>query len=312
MKQLEFYAENPFFTIDTSKDSMQKMGFDHYQRLLAASNPILAAIIQETKNTWQGIFGNLQTYDADKNEQQSFTIQVNAKMKEFVDKALNFEGLVIFKLKKNSGPYQEFSPYGRDEYHQADQKNIVLLMERMVSKCNKYASDLGPDPETEFQALLDDFNIIFASQKEKKGDVSLGIADFEQKSKKLFVQMFRNLGTLIAEYPEEPDKILSFFDQTIVNYKTHIKKVLIQQKTTEAYELNPKADDIIHLYNKSAGPVKYYFAPTADSEASTPPNELISKVRYKVKGLDAGAPANKFIIFINDNDTEVTVELRLE
>jgi hypothetical protein len=312
MKQLEFYAENPFFTIDTSKDSIQKVGFDHHQRLIAAANPNLAAIIVETKNCWQSIFGNLQTYDSDKNEQQSFTIQVNAKMQEFVDKSVNFEGFVIFKLTKNSGPYQEFYPYGLNEFHQADQKNIVLLMERMVSKCHKYASDLGTDPETEFQTLLNDFNIIFASQKVKKGDVSLGIADFKAKSKNLFVQMFRNLGILIAEYPDKPEVILSFFDQTIVNYVTHIKTIKIQKNTTEAYELNPTVDNIIHIYNKSNGAIKYFFAPAEDSKAESTPSELAGKIRQKVKGIDAGAPVNKFIIFINETDMDANIELRLE
>ena len=64
---LSSYARNPFLTIDTSKDSIQKFGYDHYERIVAAGNANLDPIKLATKNAWQAVFGNLQTYDADKN-----------------------------------------------------------------------------------------------------------------------------------------------------------------------------------------------------------------------------------------------------
>ncbi len=312
MKSIDPYSENPFYTIEVAHERVQKYGFVHIQYMKSAENPNLAANIAATESCWESLFGNLETYDADLNLQRGLTRDVNITVSQFSYKALKLEPHVESIFDKGSAKYLEFFPYGRTEIHNLNLSNGLLVMNRVVASSHKYAADIGATWETELAAIRDNFETLYASQQEKKGDVHSATPAYKAITGKLYIQLFRNLGTLMSEYAETPEKVKTFFDQSIVNYESHVKKVLIQKKTTEPYELNPKAENIIHLYNKSAHSVIYYFAPTADAVASTPPNELASKVRQKVKGVDAGAPANRFIIFINDNDTEVNVELRLE
>ncbi len=306
MKKLEPYSENPFYTINTSKDSIQKVAYDNYMRMKAADNPVYAPRLLATKEVWEKIFGNLETYDADLVMRQDYTVQLNAKMKEFVDKSLDLEPLVEYKFKKASGTYQLFYPYGRSEYSKATQENIFFLMQRMINGTHTYAADLGAGLEAEFTQIRDDYQAIYDLQKEKKGDVSEAIPDFETKVKLLYDELYLNMLVILAENYKNPTTMLYYFDQTIVNYVTHIKTIQIQKQSSKAFELDFTDKDMIVVTSKFSKTLKFYFAPTADAEMKSPPNELASKIRLQLKGSAAG-PDNKFIIFINETDLDAKV-----
>jgi hypothetical protein len=307
MNKLLSFCLVPFYTISTSKDSIQKFTYDNYMRMKAANNPAYAARLLATKLVWELIFGNLENYDADLVMRQDLTVQLNTKMKEFIDKSLGLEPLVEYKFKKTSGTYQLFYPHGRSEYSKLNQENILFLMQRMINGTHTYASDLGATMEAEFTQIRDDYKEINDLQKEKKGEVSEAIPDFETKVKALYDELYLNMLVILAENYKNPTAMLYFFDETIVNYVTHIKTIKIQPQSNKAFELDFSADDIIVVTSKFSKTLKFFFAPTADSEMKSPPNELAGKLRQKVKGTDAGAPDNKFIIFINDTDLDATV-----
>jgi hypothetical protein len=317
MNKLETFTKNPFETIITTKNSIQKFGHDHIQRAIAANNPNFATMILDSKTAWQKVFGNLQTYDADKNLQQSFTVQLNAKMQEFIDKALDLESLVAYKLKKDSGPYQEFYPYGRSEYHNAIQENIFDLMKRMIDGAHKYATELGATLEAEFTTLRDDFQIIYDLQKEKKGDVSEAIPDYEIKVKLLFDQLFKNMCLILAEYNSNPQAMLAFFDQTIVNHAHHPGEgetgyiLLVPSFSQAVADISFSPDDTLLIRSNSEKELKFYFTPDPAMPPMVVPTILAPNAEIEVKCSDAGAPTNKFLIFINGNDTDGEVEIVL-
>jgi hypothetical protein len=312
MRQLEPYSENPFPTIETSKDSIQKFSYDHYKRMEAAENPAYAARLLATRDAWQKLFGNLETYDADRNLQQSFTIQLNSKMMDFIDKSLGLEPLIEYKFKKTSGTYQEFFPHGRTEYLQVNQENIFHLMKRMVDGTNKYATELGAGLEAEFIQLRDDYQDIWDLQRTKKGEVKDAIPDFEAKVQVMYGELYKNMLVILTENYLNPKAMLVYFDQTIVNHVTHIKTILVQKNSRKSFELNFAVENTIVITSKFSKPLRYYFAPEADSEMETAPSELAGKLRQKVKGRDAGAPTNKYIIFRNDTDLDAKVTVLLQ
>jgi hypothetical protein len=278
----------------------------------SANNPNLAAIIAATEERWQEMFGNLQTYDADLNLQRGLTKDVNITVSQFSYKALKLEPLVESIFDKGTAIYLEFFPQGREEIHDLTLLNSLLVMNRIVASCGKYSADIGATWETELKDIRDNFKTLYASQQEKKGDVHGATPAYKEITNRLYIQMFRNLGTLMSEYAETPDKVATFYDQSIVNYVSHTKSVLIQKSSREAFEINWTAENTIFINNKSNGPIKFFFALTADTETGTPLQELASKVKVKTKGDAAGAPDNKFVIFINETDMDAKIEYRIE
>ncbi|MEI6852891.1 MAG: hypothetical protein WCL06_08615 [Bacteroidota bacterium] len=309
MNQLVTYTVNPFYTIVTGKDSIQKFGYDNYIRMKNANLPAYAQLVIDTKDAWQKVFGNLETYDADKNLQQSFTIQLNQKLNEFLDKAIELEGLVAFKFKKTSGAYQEFYPHGRDEYHQATQENIFILMKRMIDGAHKYPTELGATLEAEFTTIRDDFQIIWDLQKAKKEDVKDAIPDFTIKVHILYDQLYKNMLVILAENHLHPEKMLVFFDETIVNYVEHIKHVVIQKNSKKVTPLSFKVTDTITLRSLFDKPLKYYFAPNANTPPPPDIKTLEANAILDISGQDAGAPDNMVLIILNNTEFKANVDV---
>ena len=104
--------------------------------------------------------------------------------------------------------------------------------------------------------------------------------------------------------PKHPKKCLTFYDQTIVNYVSHTKEVLIQKVSREAFELNWTAENDIYINNKSnESIISHFFALTADAETGTPVQTHAAKTKVKITGVAANANENKFLILINETDT---------
>ena len=312
MKSIDPYSENPFYTIEVSHERVQKYVFVHIQFMKSVSNPHLAAIIAATEERWQELFGNLETYDADLNLQRGLTKDVNITVSQFSYKALKLEPHVEVIFDKGSAKYLEFFPHGRTEIHNLTLANGLLVMNRIVTSCGKYSADIGATWETELKDIRDNFQTLFASQQEKKGDVHGNTPVYDEITNRLYIQLFRNLGTLMAEYAETPDKVATFYDQSIVTYVSHTKSVLIQKVSRESFELNWTAENDIYINNKSNGPIKHFFALTADAETGTPIQEQASNTKVKITGVAANANDNKFIIFINETDADAKIEYRIE
>jgi hypothetical protein len=312
MNKLSTFVRNPFSTIEVSRDDFQKFVYDHIQRSKVPNSVAFAPFIAETETQWTGLFGNLHDYDLIFNEQQSFTKQVNLKMNEFLTKAIGMDPHILIKFGKKSGTYQEFYPFGHAEYHNATQANILILMERMISVSHKYATELGATWETEYTTLHTEFLTLFAAQKAKKGGVKIFPSDYEAKEAILCNQLYKNMCIILGEYYRTPEKMLDFFDETIVNYVSHIHKMTVPKNSSKASDISFAFEDNIVARNKTAKALKYYFAPTADTPTPSTTSDLPPLGEVIITGLDAGAPANKVMIFVNESDMDANVEVLLK
>ena len=318
MNKLASFTRNPFVTITTSRDSIQQFAYDHIQRIKAANNPNYADIISDTEAAWDKLFGNLQSYDTHRNLRQSLTIQVNQLIKQFIGKAIELEPLVVVKFKKDSGTYQEFYPHHRQEFYKLNQDNVLVLMERMVAVCHKYNTELGPTWESDFKTIRDQFKDTFATQKETKGNVTETIPDFEVKITKLYDQLYKNLLVILAENNTQPEVMLSFYDQSIVNYVSHPKAdedkgytLLVPANGKAVADISFSVDDNLFITNNADVDLQFFFAPTSGENASGAMFTIAGGDQKEVNAGEAGAPTNKFLIFVNSSDEEAEVEIML-
>ena len=318
MNLLEPFTVNPFYTIVASKENIQFFGYDHKQRM--AADPNLALLLPPTIIRWEALFGNIEEYDTDFNLRVGLTKDMNAKMKEFIDKAITIEGLVAYKLHKHSSQYDEFYPRGLTEYHQINQSNSLTLMKRMIDASFKYKTELDDATlTTQFTNLRNDFKTLFDSQKTQKGVVDLSPNDFLEKKVALYDQLYKNMTFILNFYSDDPKKMLAFFDQTIVNYDTHPKAenapyiLDIPANGRAVADISFSVIDTLLLSRHCTHTLSYFFAVTATEAAPTNPHELLGNNEAKVKGILAGAPQNKYLIFLNPSPTEIgKVEISLK
>lgn len=312
MNKLETLVVNPFFTIEVSRGKVQQFVYDHIQRSTGFNIPAFAPFILETTTLWESLFGNIETYKDYLHDQVSLSKEVKNITAEFSEKALKLEYTVLSHYEKGGTVYREFYPFGRSEFHNITQPNILMLMDRMVTKSAKYAGDVGPTWETDFIDIRTRFQAIFADQKQMIGQVDGKSSDYEAQLSPLYVQLFKNICTIMAYYPDKPDRMLDFFNQTIANHETHVKVVTLPKNTNTAADITFTEIDILQIRSKSSFTLQYFFAPAPDSVPPETPFNLAANEVIEVNCSTIGLPENCFLIFINTNVSEGKVELLLK
>ena len=221
MKKLTTFSTNPFYSIKVSRVRIQKFLYNHIQRMIGIANPHFAAIIASTQGLWTSIFGDITHYDQGLILQVGLTKKADKAMADFIAKVVGLESEVAYKLVKGSADYIQIFPSGTSEYHKATKANILVLMERVIKASHTFASQLGLTLEAEFVAIRTEYNDQTEDQIQQMGDVDDLSPEFAAEKILIFDQLYKNMITILLEYITMPRKMLTFFDETIVNYRKH-------------------------------------------------------------------------------------------
>ncbi len=312
MKKLSPFATNPFPSIKVSRLRIQKFLYNHIQRMIAIANPHFAAIIASTLALWTAIFGDLADYDQNLLKQVGLTKKADKAMADFIAKVVGIESLVAYKLVKNSSDYIQIFPHGTTEYHKATKANILVLMERVIVASHIFATQLGLTLEAEFIAIRDEYTSQTDDQIQEMELVDDLSPEFAAQKTAIFNQLYVNMITILLEYITMPRKMLTFFDETIVNFRkhtdnTHVLK--IAPNSLAVADISFTIASVITIGSNYENSLGYFFAPTADTLPPLHPAQLEAFTQIEIPGTDTDSPNNKFLIFINTNNTEGKVEI---
>jgi len=241
MNKLIHFTKNPFLTIDIAKERLCGFISDHCARMRSGHNPVFVPLIAVTTGLNDQIFAKLVFIDENKNLSRSLTRQVNNKMKEFKTKVLQMESFVIVKFEKNSTEYNEFYPKGRTQYYRVNKTNVLSMFNHIITATTKYESDLGSEWKDWFTQAFDVFEPLYGQQTGIKGAVKQAVTEFKILKKEVCLQMYKNLLVILAEYHKNPKRAMSFFDEKIVNWKKHKKKVVKVKEVPKVLEV-PKVE----------------------------------------------------------------------
>ena len=314
MRSLKSYIQKPYANVRVGKEKIRKFGEFHIIALEKATIPQFAHILEAIKAIYQAMFGSILSRDQMENERQAATIQLNQKIEEFKTKAIEVEPLVEYKLKK-SGFYEEFYPHGNSEIHHITQANAITLMTRFEEKALQYKNELGDQYHIVFKEIKSAYESAVVTQKGLKGSVKLNIPDFEAKKEEFFDQMYCNALTIAAYYYKTPEKMLAFFDETILEVRKHKtddegEKPLDEQippNTTLTPDMIYSVDDTILLSNVSESTSVFWYGGSTPNEASkTVPVELLAGEEIEIPAAKLG----KYLILLN-KDTANTAEVEI-
>ncbi len=312
MKKLSPFATNPFPSIKVSKVRIQKFLYNHIQRMIAIANPHFAAIIASTLALWTSIFGDLAEYDQNLLKQMGLTKKADKAMADFIAKVVGIESMVAYKLIKGSADYIQIFPHGTTEYHHATKANLLVLMERVINASHTFAAQLGLTLEAEFIAIRDEYTSQTDDQIQEMEVVDDLSPEFAAEKILIFDQLYKNMITILLEYITMPRKMLTFFDETIVNYRKHTSNtyvLTIAANSNAVADISFTVDNTISIGSNNNFDLPYYFAPTPESLPPDTPSVLSAFTQIEIAGIDTGAPINKHLIFINTNNSEAKVEI---
>ena len=314
MKQFKSYAQKPFSYILVGKEKIRKFGENHIIALEKAGIAEFAAILAAIKSLYNIMFGNITSRDQMEAQRQAATIQLNQKAEEFKTLAIEIEPLVAFKLKK-LGFYEEFYPHGASEIHKMTQANALTLMLRFENFSLTHETALGTPYSDIFKAIRLGYEDAVNTQKGLIGSVKLNTPEFEAAKDEFFDQIYKNILTIAAYYYKTPEKMLAFFDESILEVRKHTADdegeqpllVEIPPLTTKTPNLIYSVTDTILLSNVSTDTsIFYYGANTPDEAPKTAPIEIFPGDEVEIPATDLG----KYLVLVN-HDTVKTAEVEI-
>lgn len=233
MNKLNIYYKNPFLSIITARPRFGMFVYDHLNRMKSAKNPSFDQTILSTETLYDVMFTTIENRSINFNDRVSYTRQVNKMIRDFGGRVLKMESHVSVEFTKGSKVYYEFYPHGRTEYHRVNKSNVMMIFDRIIGLTTKYEAELGSAWKDEFIAMYALFMPVFKGQLQTKGKVAGSKSDFDQLRFTMCNQLYKNLLVILAEYYESPEKSSDFFNETIVNWKKHPKKI----KTENNFQL---------------------------------------------------------------------------
>jgi len=315
---LERFVNNPFADIRVGIERREK--FVHYHILrMQGNNPggKLDNSISETLTIHQLLTQNLSLRKYVAGSGKGSTLSLKIILKEFIGLAGDLESMCKIKFKKKTPIFMEVFPKGITEYLNVNQANFSPLLERLQQFSDKYKADVGIDFKDKFLDIKTRFEEKLSIKEELQQQAKGAAPDFEIIWNKLAKQLFKNTLTILMLNLDNPNILLSYFDQRIVNhrYKTiHEEKLSSYQlkiapASFKAAGFSFSADDILLVMNNGNVPIFCYGAATTNEAPGSTTVEIPVGEEAKLTAVSLGAPANKYLMILNNANAEAKVEI---
>ena len=277
-------------------------------------NNVFKQLINDTQSKLDAYKGKISESKLSEALRIAYTSELTLSMDEIVVNAGKCEGLVKSAVGKNTPVYLEFYPFGLSEFHEANPTQLLDLLDRMISSVATHAQELGSN------VYSDKFNDNKVRLKKaisnQKNSGSKVINSKEVKEilwNELKKQLYKNMLTIALYYIDNLNMVHTYFNPTLLRHHHHNNdddttqtyKLLIPALSSKTAEISFAVNDTLLIINNGIKSIFYYGAATAEGEQSKPtPIEIPAGEEAEVTAISLGAPANKFIIFVNKDATE--------
>lgn len=312
MKNLESYLELPFEYILASREKICLFFETHYESLnyMVTAGAPFASLLTPTKEavvSLRSCIGQTTTSIA---QQKSTTYTTDECIDIFVKFVKTKEAKVRDKYGKDSALYIEFYPNGMKPFNNISKKSVDALLEQQIAAYKNHPNDFPPELLIELQKISDNYHEARQNQQSKKSQTKEKQQSWDECLEIMKDQAFVNLLTIAKEYRGKPDKIKLFFDTSIIappkpKENTESGYILdIPAASKKPADISFSVDDSLLINNNGNGILYCYAAATADAAEPANMIEIQPADQIEISALSLGAPANKFLIFVNKDTTQ--------
>jgi len=195
-------------------------------------------------------------------------------------------------------------------------KSFILkgTQEQIVQKFTGFYNNVLANPELdsikdEVNAHLQTLQAYYGSKNEKLSVANSTTTELDHAYDKMGKTLYCNMLMLTVHFIDDPLEVEDFFDMALL--RSHDKDteeeesliVSILPATSKESGFSISETSKYLIMSRSSFSLQYYGAATATELPKTAPRELVPGEEVEVSGIDLGAPANRFLIFVNPNTT---------
>ena len=318
---LESYTKNQFKYIRAAI-ARREMFFRYSIMRLEANNPngIYDAIIGESKPLLQQLQDNLNSRTYTHGAGKASTAGIKQTQEKFIKIARKLEMQTDMIFEKKSPQYIEGFPGGLSEIQEVTQALFVPLAERLYKFALKYKSELGQNFDETIKEILTEWNEATKTRVDIYSEKDQNRPEFEIIWDAICKQLYKNSLTILLANLDKPELLLTYYDEKIINYHKHQTEktdtnsysLSIAPASSKAADFTFAATDNLLIMNNGIQSIYFYAATAADAPQPAQLTEIAAGDELEITALQLGAPANKFLIFVNkDAAQQAEVEIAL-
>jgi predicted HicB family RNase H-like nuclease len=199
-------------------------------------------------------------------------------------------------------------PNGRSDVYRGSYGQRLSKLHSVATEVNKYpALSTVYEEINAYYLLLKDARNNKGVKQDTKDSSS---AELDQAYDAMGEMLFSNMLQLTDIYIKTPEVVSNYFDFSLLRIpkkqseedNTYILTLPVNSKRVA--NISFSADDTLLLVNNGTKSIFFYAAATADAATPTTLTEIAAGEELEVTAASLGAPANKFLIFVNTDLTE--------
>lgn len=269
------FFKNHFDTKEISDDTLRLFTEDELVRLANDTSGSYITILADTTTAYQNFFGKIVDEATRFAIQQARTMTMDNTWNLFISTIQRKEGTIRSEFGKDTPKYQEFFPFGLNEYNETNLVNIETLMNRFINACNNNNAQLPVNFVDQFITIRNDFVTARNLQLDAISDVANLKNDTSANRDALEVQLMKNLLIVASNNIGHPERIKRFFNQTILgNVESGgndiFRSTLADNEMKNIFSLDDY-DATIRIRVKNTGSTKLFFGFEANATAQPDP-----------------------------------------
>jgi hypothetical protein len=221
MMDLHKYFTNPFNNPNYGMDKLVAFGTDHLARLIA-NNPaaIFAARILATTAALAGV-GSAFTDDKTKMALRVARKQAKDAFRNALPVAVGkIYGAVESQFGDNGPQLTECFPQGRTVFSSCTDGALAEELQTLINGVTDYQTQLGAPVVASATALLTNWNAVYQTSETSTGNKATTQAAKKAARAALQLELFKNLLTLALNFPDQPDELDVYMQQSLLTPHT--------------------------------------------------------------------------------------------
>jgi hypothetical protein len=226
MMDLHKYLTNPFNDPDISMDELVAFGTDHLARLIA-NNPaaVFAARITATTTALAGV-GGAFTDDKTKLALRKSKKQAKDAFRDALPAAIGkIYGAVESQFGENSVEMTECFPGGRSLFSKCTDGELAEELETLLNGVTDYQAQLGATVVAAATALSTNWTAVYETSETSTGSKAGTQTAKNTARSSLQLELFKNLLTLALNFPDKPDALGVYMQQSLLSPHTQTATV---------------------------------------------------------------------------------------
>ena len=310
MKRLYFRFINPFLV--GRQRNFKKMAAQsdcNYDALCAnEANPLVHARKALTEPVYEHYHAQ---YDAWINSQSGSLMGTKGfvdLLAELPEKLKHWYRKIVEVFEEDTLEFGGIFPNGRSDVYRGSYGQQLSKLHSVATEVNKYPA---------LSAVYEEINAYYLLLKDARSNKGVkhdtkdtSSAALDQAYDAMGEMLFSNMLQLTDIFIKTPEVVSNYFDLSLLQYSkkqddesgSYILTLPANSKRTA--DISFSVDDSLLLINNGTKSIFFYAAATAD--AATPDNltEIAAGEELEITAASLGAPANKFLIFVNTDLTE--------